>query len=223
MKKNMFISFPRSGHCITIKIIQDIAEKYKLPFSYCEFYNHNTPSDIIGASYSNICTKPDCNNDQSSLITKSHDFALNYNCLINEWKQPISINSYQKYIVLYRDNAIIQLEAWYRHCKNSDNPDYTDYTDFPVFYKSNINYYKAFREKWVDTKYYNVLAISYETLVNNPTQVILSILRVIYPNTFNASSIDNLKNINDVIAENNLRYQHIMTKKEYYELENMIK
>jgi hypothetical protein len=228
VKRIMFIGFPRSGHHITVKLIKDIAEKMNLPFSYCEFYNHNTPEGIISYKPPQGCTDEPCEaNIRAPLITKSHDFALDVNCPTQEWKEPIPIISYQKYIVIYRDDPIIQMEAYYRFSKKLNYPDYNyqddTYEDFQSFYKTNIDYYKAFREKWIDTKYYNVFPIRYETLINNPTETLLSILRVIYPNTFNRIDDINIKIINEVIQQNDIKYKHILTKFKYNKLRNMIR
>ena len=171
--KFIFASIPRSGHHVIMNIIQDYAKSCDLVFSYCEFYSH-----LKATHPPHHCTNyPDCN---SSLIVKTHDFELNPKCDIVEWREKIEIKEDHKYFVLYRRDEVRQFEAWYRHFKQNNNKDKHDYSDFINFVQTNVEYYQAFKKKWVGTSHENVIAFTYEDFIQKPVSILKQMINVIY-------------------------------------------
>lgn len=154
---NYIISFPRSGQHLVVSMLEYLTNKFSLDFSYCDYYN--------------CCNAIPCK--EGHLFQKNHDFWTDpYDTKFNLNK--IEKNSDDKYLVLYRRDAIKQLEAYYRgwfNLENIKNPRLRlvyDYDELLDFITHNIDYYKNFIEKWVNDKSENILSIEYYDLVNDP-------------------------------------------------------
>ena len=188
MDPTILMSFPRSGlHCIK-DTIQEIALIQKIPFSFCEYYN--------------CCRKCPCTHNCT--LMKNHDFL--------DDTQPIIPN--HKYIVLYREDMIEQLEAWYRCLNvNSTNKPY-NLKDCKKFVTTHIPYYINFVSKWVlaDTDY---LKITYDDLLENPINIITKVFCYLYPNI-----PPNSKIINDVIKRRNIKKRYHLSPENYRFLSN---
>lgn len=132
-----------------------------MKFSYCDFYT----------SCQQIPCKDDC------YIIKNHDFELRQN-VSDAIKTHIPIESDRKYVVMYRRDPILQLEAFFRY----ENPDdCNDLEKLVQYYKDNIHYYNAFVDKWVKNDCENILKIEYYDFVNEPVKYTQTILKFIYP------------------------------------------
>jgi hypothetical protein len=178
------VCFPRSGHNILIYLLRLICRRVKMKFSYCEFY----------LSCQQIPCKDNC------YIIKNHDFELRVN-VPNAIKTHIPIDNDKKYLVMYRRDPILQLEAFFRY----ENPDAdNDLEKFVQYYKDNIGYYNAFVEKWINNDCDNILKVEYYDFVNEPLQHITSILNFIYPNVeIDPDIIKKAVELTDI----NLKYQ----------------
>ena len=76
---------------MTEKLLRDFHTKFDIPYSYCEYYT--------------CCRTIPCK--LNSVYQKNHDFRLMF---------PIKDN--EKYLFLYREDKIEQLEAYYRYTEN---------------------------------------------------------------------------------------------------------
>jgi len=207
MKEIYFVTIPRSGHHITIDIIKEIAHQNSLPFSYCEFYNHQG------------CTHCPCDEkDHPFKIYKSHDFELSPECIIPEWKHPLHIHSDHIYIIMYRRDPIRQFESWYRHYVDT-YPDKSHIRKFPIFLRANIEHYSNFIQKWLyhSKDYANIHSFAYEDFLSDPRKVIQSILALLYPE--NHSSI---KGVDDIIDTFDVRYKHNISVEQYDTIRSLL-
>lgn len=147
------ISFPRSGQHLLQSILEYICLQHRLPYQFCEYYS--------------CCkTVPCC---KESNFIKNHDFHDKY-IILND----------QKYIVLYRKDMILQLEAFYRNKIKRFNEKY-DIDDLKIFYKNQKNYYSCFVKKWVENENPNIMKIEYYNLIENPIEYVRQIFQLIYP------------------------------------------
>lgn len=180
MKHFVFVTFPRSGHHLVIDILKELARSHDVEFSYCEYYT---------------CCKefPCAHNCQ---IMKNHDFDLSLQ----------SIPDFT-YIVMYRDNPIEQLEAWYRF--NIGSQTY-NIDDCLTFIKGHSLYYTAFLKKWVDQCQ---LAITYDALIDNPSEIIENLFHMIYPNTILNKTI-----LKTIISRCNVARKYIIPYETYKQL-----
>ena len=155
MDNTIVITFPRSGcHCIK-DTIEDIARACNLEFSFCEYYN--------------CCHTCPCKD--SNKYMKNHDFLDD---------QQVKHEGY-KYLILYRNDVIEQLEAWYRYFI-SINADMYNEEDCKNFITSNMVYYDHFIKKWVETDADDMtLKVNYTDVIKQPLYWIMRILRHIYP------------------------------------------
>ena len=69
------ISYPRSGHHLTVRVLQ---QYFKHDFKYCQFYN---------SQEGNCCQSFPCT-DESVRMTKNHDMELNRPNAVGLQKQP---------------------------------------------------------------------------------------------------------------------------------------
>lgn len=147
------ISFPRSGH----NLLNDI---------FCKWFEYNNKSEqYTYCEFYNCCNNFPCKNN--SLVTKNHDYTLN-----------LKINQKLKYVIQYRKDPILQLDAYFRHTlKNKEKLDY----DNPIYYSKllsfiigNIKYYKQFTKKWI-IKNDNFFIIEYYDFVNNYSDILFNL------------------------------------------------
>lgn len=147
------ISLPRSGQHLLQSILEYVCLQHGLPYQFCEYYS--------------CCkTVPCC---KESNFTKNHDFHDDYIILDD-----------QKYVVLYRKDMILQLEAFYRNKIKRFNEKY-DIDDLKLFYKNQKNYYLRFVKKWVENENQNIMKIEYYDLIENPVEYVRQIFQFIYP------------------------------------------
>lgn len=167
-KQNLYIvSFPRSGQHMTECILSTLLPKHNIHYSYCPYYH--------------CCNKIPC--EKGFNIQKHHDV-----------DNTLDILDSNKYLVLYRDDLILNIESYYRHIINYElNPDKYSYDDLIDFFRNKIEYYKNFKNKWVNVNKTNVLQIEYYDYIKNPKKNILSILMHFYPEIkIDDDKIDNL-------------------------------
>ena len=113
----------------------------------------------------------------NKIISKNHDFDNKYSILSNE-----------KYVVLYRDDMILQLEAFYRYIIKRDKLKY-NYNELIGFIQRKRHYYNNFKSKWIDKSYDNVLKIEYYDLVTNTVECINKIMAHVRPDIMLKSEI----------------------------------
>ena len=145
------ISYPRSGQHLTESVLRYYHKELDIPFTYCEFYS--------------CCNTIPCK--KGSKFQKNHDFVWDNLKILDE----------SKYIVLYREDMISQLEAHYRFDKDKD----WDFHRAVSFIKNNSQYYQRFVSKWVTPKRDNVLSFKFEDLVKNPNEEYQKMMKFIYP------------------------------------------
>jgi hypothetical protein len=129
---------------------------------YCTFYE--------------CCKRVPCARTRENrvVIQKNHDFKLS---------TPISKTI--KYMVLYRADPVVQLEAYFRYrwcwkMKMADKPDYSDKKTrqaLEAFVKKEKVYYDDFLNKWVYPSEPNRLRLTYDELVMHPIPSFRLILR----------------------------------------------
>jgi hypothetical protein len=209
--KVFLISFPRSGHHVLANVIKHYASITSIPFSYCEFYTCNSKNVDTLMCPPLGCTQSNCG-ECDVLLTKNHDFFLNPACVEADWKHEIPIDPIKTYIVMYRKDPVRQFEAWYRHYQicNTDEPNLASFRDF---YLVNQEYHTAFVKKWIETKHTNVHLVSYEELVEDPENVIETVLQVLYPYKRVYSNV-----IKHVVKTNGICYKHNVPDNVYHRL-----
>lgn len=150
---SILVSFPRSGQHLVEKILKFICKEHNVEFTYCEFY---------GCCNSIPCIK-------GKEISKNHDFNLD-----------LEINSNIKYVSLYREDIVIQLEAYYRFWIGQNKLKYK-YKDLLEFIKNKVTYYNDFKNKWINNKNKNILKVEYYEIINNPEKVSKKIFKHLFP------------------------------------------
>jgi len=159
------ISFPRSGQHLLQSILNYIFINHNLEYSFCEYYS--------------CCKSVPCKFKR--IISKNHDFGNKYTVLPTD-----------KYVVLYRNDMILQLEAYYRYSISKNKLEYK-YDDLIKFIKERSKYYYNFKDKWIDKNYDNVLKIEYYDLVTNAVDCIKKIMAHIRPDIMlNSEIIDKI-------------------------------
>ena len=149
--KYYLLTFPRSGNEMTRLIILDFLKYKNKKENFCCVYT--------------CCKETVC--IRNSIYRKDHDFKLD-NIIKNN----------KKYLILYRNDMIEQLEAYFRFTKknivNYDNIN--EYKELLNFIKLKIPYYKGYIKKYVNQKRDNFLVIDYNNYLNNPIDSVFSIL-----------------------------------------------
>jgi hypothetical protein len=140
---NVLVSFPRSGQHLVEKILKFICKEHDVEFTYCEFYT--------------CCNSLPCKKGKE--FSKNHDFYLN-----------LEINNDIKYVCLYREDIILQLEAYYRFSIGQTKIKYK-YKDLLKFIKDESTYYNDFKSKWVNNKNKNILKVEYYEILENPEKI----------------------------------------------------
>lgn len=150
----LVVSFPRSGQSIIQNLLSLICYHYNIKHSYCEFYR--------------CCnTVPCC---KGYLFQKVHDFEMN-----------IEIDKTKKYIVLYRKDPILQMEAFYRFNKILRANQQYNYDDLKQFIIEVYPYYNYFINKWVNNDNENILKIEFYDLINTPLDKLKKIFSHLFP------------------------------------------
>lgn len=150
----IIVSFPRSGQNLLNSIFETLCESHDIDYSYCGYYD--------------CCNSIPCKFEK--MVSKNHDFDLN-----------LKINKDIKYISLYREDPIINLEAYYRFGLKHSGKEYK-YEDLILFINQSYKYYNNFINKWVLNKHDNILKVEYYELVNNPVDVSKKCFSHFFPN-----------------------------------------
>tara|TARA_Y100000592_G_C5472481_1_gene320336 strand:- start:632 stop:1300 length:669 start_codon:yes stop_codon:yes gene_type:complete len=204
MTGNFIVSYPRSGQHLMELLLKDAYKFYGMKYSYCGYYR----SSSCG------CRKNPC--IKKRVFQKNHDFQLK-----------MKIYDKYKYLILYREDYINQLEAYFRFTyrrslkgkarkrfrKNgrwsNDAFDYEDpklFNKLIQFIKEKKNSYDNFIKKWVNNDHPNCLHISYEKLLKTPVENTAMILRFFNPDkNFELEDVSNLLANRDETIE--IRYQ----------------
>lgn len=177
-KQNNIISFPRSGQHLIQRTLSKYHKFKNIPFTYCGFYD--------------CCNTVPCL--YNSFYQKNHDF--NGKLFINpEWK----------YIYLYRKNKLENIEAYFRwKFKEKTYENEETYNKLLNFCKKHITYYNKLHDKYVLTKYDNILPIEFNSLLLNPEFYIKKILYFFNYNTSSIEISNFLKNNNEKIKKKNI-------------------
>lgn len=197
MTDKYIISLPRSGQHLTERFLKFYYEytKKNIDFTYCEFYN--------------CCNTTPCAKGYS--IQKNHDFNLN-----------LKINNQNKYLVLYRENIIDQLESYFRFQKHYESKSLSsngkdlriagstfeiiyskeDKQQLLNFFKTKAPYYCAFIKKWVFNNNKNIYKISYEMILSNP-KIMNNIINFFYQD--NIDIIEDFQKIEKIEKKHNSR------------------
>lgn len=189
MSKYIFVTFPRSGHHLIIDILRAVAIAHNIEFTYCEYYT--------------CCQQVPC--IHKNTIMKNHDFDLTL---------PQDLPNYT-YIVMYRKNAIQQLEAFYRF--HLQKPEDYDLKDCVAFIKENTPYYNEFIKKWVYNDIQNFVLISYEDVLIDCKNIIIKLFTLFYPHVTLDSQI-----LHDIILRYDVKKKNtIANKTMYYIINNL--
>lgn len=157
------ISIPRSGQHFTELSLRTYYEKINRDdFNYCHHYKPKEPPHCT-------CGSIPCKKDPNSYL-KNHDFGT----------KAVSVNQHGKYLFLYRDSLINQMDAWYRldvsgcggwkaHMKSRHFLNYENHRvlqGFENFCKGWKPYIEGMYNKWLNPSS-NILPIKYEHLIEN--------------------------------------------------------
>ena len=140
---SLLVSFPRSGQHLVEKMLKFICKEHDVEFTYCEFYT--------------CCNSLPCKKGKE--FSKNHDFDLN-----------LEVNNDIKYVCLYREDIILQLEAYYRFSIGQTKIKYK-YKDLLKFIKDKSTYYNDFKSKWINNKSKNILKVEYYEILENPEKI----------------------------------------------------
>jgi hypothetical protein len=181
---NYIISFPISGENNIFNMLNILCNKNDIKYSCCNFYN----------CCKNIICKKKC------LFLSNHDFNLD-----------ITINPKNKYLVVYCNDIIIQLENYYKYEASRNKKQYNN-KDLIFFFYNNINYYNKFINKWIKTNYSNVLVINFFDFkfdINNYSKNIFNFF-------FENNKLINNDYFNTLNNEITISNECILYSKEYY-------
>lgn len=129
LEQNNLISIPRSGQHMIENCLKYYFGLIKIDYSYCEFYN-----------YPCGCNKIKCINNY--LFQKNHDFGLKTSNV------GIPVYDYNKYLFLFRNDLILQLEAKFR-----------------FLIKTKHNHVDSSKIKFLEGKFKNYTGIAYNNEV----------------------------------------------------------
>lgn len=160
MIKNL-VSVPRSGQHLIERSLNEYHRIMNLPYSYCEFY-----SQPCG------CKHRPCMSNINS-FQKNHDWEVT-----NGIEYGIKIKSGEKYLFLYRNCILKQLDAAFRLycCEKKITKSSNQIIDYNNNYIRNLfrkyvntysKYYKNIYKKWLTDKVDNILCIEYTVLILN--------------------------------------------------------
>jgi len=158
----MLVTFPRSGQTILRNVLKNLCIKHKIDYSYCEFYG--------------CCSKIPC--EKGYMFQKNHDF-----------NSDLPIIKNLKYVVMYRKDVILQLEAYYRFSIKK-TPEKYNYNSLLEFIKMQKPYYDKFVEKWINNKNENILKLEYYDYISNPVKYSRMLFCHVLPNVNKKITID---------------------------------
>ena len=192
---NYIISFPISGENNIINMLNILCTKNNIKYSCCNFYN---------CCKNIICKK-------KSLFSSNHDFYLD-----------IKINPNNKYLVVYCNDVLIQLENYYKYDVVRNKKKYNN-KDLINFFNNNINYYNNFIKKWITTNYSNVLVIDFFDFkfdINNSSRNIFNFFFTNFNINNKLINYDYFNNLNNEIIISNECF--LFSKTYYNDLKNNI-
>lgn len=168
---NIIVSFPRSGQHLVEKILEFCCKEHEIDFTYCEFYT--------------CCNSLPCKKGKE--FSKNHDFDLK-----------LEINNDIKCVCLYREDIILQLEAYYRFSIGQTKIKYK-YKDLLKFIKDESTYYNDFKSKWINNKNKNILKVDYYEIIENPGKISKKIFKHFFPDIKIKNNV--FKNLVDIELE----------------------
>ena len=188
-------------------LLKDIYNHLNMDFSLCSYYNH--------------CNSTPCR--EGKFFQKNHDF-----------NGRLNITNKSKYLVLYRRDLILQLEAhfrfenkWYRGPKQKGSkygqpPNYNNNTDLErliSFIKSRRCGYQTFIDKWVTPKMENCLPLEYYDIVKDPENSAIKIF-----NFFNEDANIKDKDIIESVKqrETKIQLQNTLDENLYNKIKNKL-
>ena len=186
--ESYIVSIPRSGQGITWGFLIKLYEHY-----YGNL-NHNNPEEykqFAVCDYHKCCMKVPCKWGKS--VQKNHDFDL----------KTIEICPSKKYLVLYRKDYILSLEACFRFKYRNVVSDF-DYKKNKVLLLSLIRfiinnrnkYYNVFVRKYGLDKIVendlnsNICAFDYYDLIDKPYDTLTFIAKFFFGNKFSDTQLD---------------------------------
>lgn len=212
------ISFPRSGQELLEKVLRFFYKFKNIEYSYCHYYSNG-----IHNNCECFCEELNCKN--LCLFQKNHDFYLNDYSKKNYKHICANIDSSKgKYIVLYRDDIVENLESIFRYeYKDKFNNFNYENLELQSFFKNEIkdgfinkNYFDNFKKKWVLNNNNNIFKIEYNNFLKNYEEILNDLLN----NFLNLNiSIDLLK---DNLIRFNIKKKNNLTFKNYNILKNII-
>lgn len=151
---NFIVSIPRSGQHMVAAILEYIVKGHDLEYSYCEYYT--------------CCKSFPCK--KGSVFLKNHDFPHS--------TPRVPISPENKYLVLYRKDPILQLEAIARYHNKKTLPDMVSVM------KDRRPMYDQFVEKWCRRPDHepNILVFDYYELLASPVEHMKTVFQHFYPN-----------------------------------------
>jgi hypothetical protein len=145
------ISYPRSGQHLIASLLEYAVTGHGVEYSYCEFYS--------------CCGSIPCK--KGSMFMKNHDVT-----------QDIPITPENKYLVLYRKDPILQLEAYARYILKEKKPRLEETIQF---IRNNRPKYDRFVQKWCHDSMPNVLVLDYYEFLASPVDNMKTIFHHFYP------------------------------------------
>lgn len=166
--KFSIVSYPRAGQHLLQDVIKYVCSQHDLEYKFCDFYD--------------CCQTNPCINGANFMKNHDHDLKL-------------PIDNTRKYVALYRNDIILQLEAYYRYYINKKELKY-NLQELKPFILSNKKYYLNFRKKWIDNYKSNVIVIEYYDFVDKPSETIRKVFNFLYPDLkLKDEIINDIKNI----------------------------
>ena len=138
MQNCYFITFPRSGHHILLKLLDSFVE---VNDHYCEYYQcvkaDGQPINCPNSGYSLLDSykkKHKCESGQR--LIKSHDFNLD-----------LEFDENKNYIFQLR-NPILSIKSWYELESKIPANQHRN-IDWRVFFDAKFIFWKSFTSKWI--------------------------------------------------------------------------
>lgn len=150
------------------------------------------------------------------MFQKNHDFKLNLRLKLDE-----------KFLILYRNDKILQLESWFRLTlytreivTNTNYKDKNIFNKLIEFIKKKSKYYDDFVEKYIKlNNYKQALIITYDDFLLNYKNYIKQIL---YLNLTNSENIDlDIEKIVNTFEK--IEYKHTLDDDIYKAIKKILK
>lgn len=151
------------------------------------------------------------------MFQKNHDFKLNLRLKLDE-----------KFLILYRNDKILQLESWFRLTlytreivTNTNYKDKNIFNKLIEFIKKKSKYYDDFVEKYIKlNNYKQALIITYDDFLLNYKNYIKQI--ILYLNLTNSENIDlDIEKIVNTFEK--IEYKHTLDDDIYKAIKKILK